>query len=520
MEKEFINDRTGYCTMFGLIAGAARNSAGGGKDAEAGKSRKAVRRKTARITTGMAAVLLLAGSLGGHALASESRDSLSGRYPLQIDLPLLDLPFQRDAARAGELFDSYSMQQSLAVTQNLHRVNYHFNNRLWHGIIRPDTKRKRVYNRIAANLTSGLVDYVFTYYGVVLSPQWLHEEFHRAGLTVRGISSYDETYNRFNGGFANGSVSRVKDEDLVRFKKEAPQELVRSFAAGIESEFLLLRGLQKDNFYGRSKHANVALNILLTKHTIDYVNQFKRSDYNASIDSMNVHGLTVADRDFVGWDFTPWVYDLHRPDEPYEARGTHPGGIGIDRAIKTTSLTEEEYRYLQTMGKLQYLNFLSPFMIGISRISFNGQTAFNFAVRHYPNSFGYDLTTDVFIDHRETQYLVSLHGYRNSYRWLPGVEMERSPYAVRIAGKQPLLIQPSAMLWLQPRDFHDRKAKPGALLRAQGTYALNKTWHMLAVAEGKTHGWVAGNPYLDAKVSFRFGVSAYFGPATDRNLLR
>src|SRR5690606_16136868 len=129
--------------------------------------------------------------------------------------------------------------------------------------------------------------------GVVLSAQWMHEEFHRAGLTIRGIASYDETYNRLNGGFANGSVSRVKDEDLIRLKKEAPQELVRSFAAGIESEFLLLRGLQKDNFFSDSKHANIALNILLTKHAIDYVNQFKQKDYNASIDSMNAYGLTV-----------------------------------------------------------------------------------------------------------------------------------------------------------------------------------------------------------------------------------
>ncbi|MFC3196034.1 hypothetical protein ACFOET_00275 [Parapedobacter deserti] len=432
------------------------------------------------------------------------------RYPLYIDLPLLDLPFQRDAARAGELFDSYSMQQALAVTQNLHRVNYHFNNKLWHSAIRPDSRRKRVYNRIAANVTSGLVDYVFTYYGVVFSAQWLHEEFHRTGLTIRGIPSYDETYNRFNGGIANGSVSRVKDEDLIRLKKDAPRELVRSFAAGIESEFLLLRGLQKDNFFSGAEHANIALNILLTKHAVDYVNQFKRGDYNASIDSMNAHGLAVADRDFVGWDFTPWVYDLHRPDEPYEARGTHPSGVGVDRAIKTSSLTDEEYRYLEKMGRMQYLNFLSPFMIGISRIRLNDQTAFNVAVRHYLNSFGYDLTADFFIGHRDKQYLFSLHGYRNKHRLLPGVEMERSPYVFDIGGKDRILLQPAAMLWLQPKDFYDRGARPGGLLRLHGAYALDKTWNIIAVAEGKTGGWVAGNPYLDSRFGFRFGVSASF----------
>lgn len=458
------------------------------------------------ITIGLGALLVGASPLSAQTPTPIVVDA----YPLQIDLPLFDLPFQRDAARAGELFDSYSMQQALAVTQNLHRVNYHFNNKLWQRIIRPDNKRRHVYNRIAANITSGLVDYAFTYYGVVLSAQWMHEEFHRAGLTIRGIASYDETYNRFNGGFANGSVSRVKDEDLIRLKKEAPQELVRSFAAGIESEFLLLRGLQKDNFFSDSKHANIALNILLTKHAIDYVNQFKQKDYNASIDSMNAYGLTVADRDFVGWDFTPWVYDLHRPDEPYEARGTHPSGVGIDRAIKTTALTDKEYRYLERMGKMQYLNFLSPFMIGINRIRLNDQTAFNVAVRHYLNSFGYDLTADFFLDHRGRQYLVSLHGYRNNHRLLPGVEVERSPYTLGMAGKNRLLLQPSAMLWLQPKGFYDRHAAPGGLLRLQGAYVLDKTWRIVAVAEGKTQGWVAGNPYLDAKASFRLGVSACF----------
>lgn len=431
-------------------------------------------------------------------------------YFLHIDLPLLDLPFQRDASDTGELFDSYSMQQALAVTQNLHRVNYHFNNRFWQGIIRPDNKRKRMYNRIAANLTSGLVDYAFTYYGVVFSAQWMHEEFHRTGLTIRGITSYDETYNRFNGGFANGSVSRVKDEDLIRLKREAPQELVRSFAAGIESEFLLLRGLQKDNFFSGAKHANIALNILLTKHAIDYVNQFKRSDYNASIDSMNAHGLKIIDRDLVGWDFTPWVYDLHRPDEPYEARGVHPSGEGIDRAIKTTALTDEEYRYLEKMGRMQYLNFLSPFMVGINRIRLNDQTAFNVAVRHYLNSFGYDLTADFFVDHRAKHYLVSLHGYRNKHRILPGVGVERSPYVFRINGQERLLLQPSAMVWFQPSDFYDRTARPGGALHVQGSYVLSNTWRIVAVAEGKTQGWVAGNPYLQAKAGFRLGVSASF----------
>jgi len=149
-------------------------------------------------------------------------------------------------------------------------------------------------------------------------------------------------------------------------------------------------------------------------------------------------------------------------------------------------------------------------MVGINRIRLNDQTVFNVAVRHYLNSFGYDLTADFFIDHREKQYLVSLHGYRNKHRLLPGVEVERSPYVLRVNGQERLLLQPLVMVWLQPNSFYDRAARPGGALRIQGSYALDKTWRIVAVAEGKTNGWVAGNPYLQAKAGFRLGISASF----------
>lgn len=162
------------------------------------------------------------------------------------------------------------------------------------------SKKAKFWNRIGATLSAGAIDYAFTYYGVVFSPQWLHEEFHRTGMTIRNIKSYNETYNRFDGGYANGSISQVKDEDLMRFKKESPQELVRSFAAGIESEYLLLRNMQKDAFYKNTNYPNLLLTILLTNHAIGYVNQFKQKDYDYSIDLMNEHSKGILDRDYVG----------------------------------------------------------------------------------------------------------------------------------------------------------------------------------------------------------------------------
>jgi hypothetical protein len=439
---------------------------------------------------------------------AQDKDS-SVIYPLQIDLPVFDLPFMWKASKTGVLGDNFSMEQSLAVTQNIHRLNYHYNNRLWYNIIQPTNKKKKVFNRIAANVSAGIIDYAYTYYFVAFSIQWMHEEFHRSDLTLMGISSYDETYNRFTGGYANGSVSKVKDEDLIRLKREAPQKMVRSFAAGIESEFLLLRGLQRDNFFEKSKYPNILLNILLTNHAIGYVNQFRNSDYNASIDSMNKYGTSIADRDYVGWDFTPWVYDLHRPNEAYDARGMHPGGNGINRAIKTTDLNREELDYLKKMGRMQYLNYISPFMIGINRIPIGKNTAFNFAVRHYLNSFGYDLTTDFFVDHKGKQFLLSLHGYSSKNLFLPGIEMEWAPVEIRQSkNNNRWSIQPSVMFWMQPDDFYASKGNAGGLLRVKTAYSMNDQWKIYTTVEGKTKGWVAGNPFLDANFSVRTGIYA------------
>lgn len=459
-----------------------------------------------------------------------AQDTLNVKYPLFIELPIVDLPFLKHAAQMnfnknnpgviGKVgfsnylgaYESPSMQQALSLTKSLHAGNYYLNNKFWSKVIKPDTKAKRIWNRIAANASAGLVDVLFTYEGVVFSTQWMHEEFHRNGLTIRGIASYDETYNRFNGGDANGSVSRVLDGDMAAFKRETPQEMVRSFSAGIESEFLLMRNLQKDNFFRKASYPNVLLNILLTKHAVDYVNQFKRDDFNASIDSMNYHGTKVAERDFVGWDFTAWVYDLHRPTQSYLNRGIHPSGNGVNRAIKSTTLSTDEYEYLSKMGRMQYLNFISPFMLGIDRIRLNQNLAFNFAVRHYLTSFGYDLSADLMLDYKGKGYLFSFHGYRNKDKFFPGVELGIPEIPVNVFSKI-LTLKPVLQAWLQPegQNFYTHKGKAGALIELRASYPLNRQFNIYTELVSKTSGWIAGNPYLRPNTGFRLGLSADLG---------
>ena len=48
----------------------------------------------------------------------------------------------------------------------------------------------------------------------------------------------------------------------------------------------------------------------------------------------NLEERNIAKRDFVGLDCNAWVYDLFRPNEPYELRGIHPIGNWIGSLYK------------------------------------------------------------------------------------------------------------------------------------------------------------------------------------------
>jgi hypothetical protein len=448
---------------------------------------------------------------------------------LLLDLPILDFSYLKDASVAaynkynslpsdGQVQPSFadyvrsyenpSMQQALAITKNLHSTNYYFQNKIWNKLLTPDTRKKRILNRIVANATAGVIDYALAYQVMVFSPVWLHEEFHRSGLSLAGIASYDDTYYKFGGaGDAGGSVSKVLDQDLIRFKQLAPIEMVRSFSSGIESQYELIRNLQKDNFFHRTQSPNVVMNILLTQAAVSYVNQFKRSDYDSTIDSMNARGNHIADRDFVGWDMTAWVYDMFRPEEPYTGRGVHPNGNGVNRIVKRASLTNEEDDYLSKMGQLQYLNFISPSMIGINRIKIGDNTGFNFATRHYLTSFGNDINLDLFIDHRSKMWLVGLHAYQNKEKLFPGLELQRQGLITPL-GKRELITDLRAMFWMQPKDesFYALDGKAGGLIQFRTHFSLSRYLSFYLDCEAKTNGWVAGNPYLQSNANFRTGL--------------
>lgn len=457
-----------------------------------------------------------------------AQDSSLFHPRLILDFPVLEVPHLSKAAgmaynkRLGNLaggkiapnvqdyinsYESLSMQQALAVTKNLHATNYYFNNKLWNKWMPPTSKNKVLLNRLAANLSSGVVDYALAYYLMIFGPVWLHEEFHRNGITHQCISSHNDTYYRLSGGQPSGSVSKVRDEDLIRWKQTRPQEMIRSFAAGTEAQYQLVRNMRKDNFFKQTNYANVIMNILITKQAVDYVNQYRHLDYDPQADSSNKYEATISQRDYVGWDFTAWVYDLFKPNEPYSNRGPHANGVGLKRTIYKDDLSNEEIKYLNKMGKLQYLNFISPAMIGVSRIKVGKQSSFSFAIRHLLNSFGYDLGADLFINKKGSQWFIGLHSYHNKNKFFPGIEIEKPSFKMAM-GKIKTEFQARAMLWLQPKDqsFTTTKSEAGGLLQLRSNFPFSKTFSMYSELEAKTAGWVAGNPYLTKNLSLRMGI--------------
>jgi RNAse (barnase) inhibitor barstar len=346
-----------------------------------------------------------------------------------------------------------------------------------------------------------------------LTSVWVHEEFHRTIMGRRGIDSFDDVY-KLDLDATWIAVSHLKDDDLARMKREHPAEWIRTQSAGIEGELTLVRELERRRFFGQSRAWHLPLYWLTKLGTIGYVASGNWADADADIDQGNIDdGANVERRDFTGHDFLGWVYDLHRPNEPYAARGVHPSGVGIDRYIKRSDLTADEQRYLRRQGRLQLLNLVDPFLFGLNGgITVGGgsgdPTRINAGLGHFLTSFGHTVDANVLVRRRDMNMAVTLHGYANGDRVFPGVEGELFDVPVTVGGRT-LAVSPRVGVWLQPEGqrFRTSEADAGGLAGLRVRAALSRRLGAFVDVEAKTTGWVAGVPYLDRQMTIRAGVS-------------
>ncbi|MDR0707192.1 MAG: hypothetical protein LBF60_04865 [Treponema sp.] len=429
---------------------------------------------------------------------------------LKLDLPLFDLPYQMDAMNTvgHGFFSSYanpSMAQSMAVTTDMYSA-FHYGMRTFYDSVNMNRTLKEIiyYGGIAMG------DFLLTY--MPGGDGWLHEEFHRAVMSRRRVNSFNGM-NLFPLGAEMVSVSKVSDEDLVRFKAESPADFIRMHEVGIEGQYLLASRLQRNNFFYNQNYFNEWLYWTMTLNSHLYVlSSASPAMVNAQTEQMNKAETDAASRDFTGFDMTAWVYDLFRPNEPYQDRGIHPSGIGVNRYRTTEDLTDDELNYLTMQGWLQLFNYLSPMMLGFRSLPF-GDTdiTWNFAFRHFLTSFGSDVTLELLINSGELNFVAAYHNYQSYEHIFPAIEIEMIDYPVRIKNVV-MYISPKIMAGVQPKRqaFFTSEAEFFGLAGSRIDFQITKHWLPYIEVMAKTNGWVAGNEFLENNISARLGVSARF----------
>lgn len=408
---------------------------------------------------------------------------------LETPLPIVDYPFVTQAPYAVP-----SMAQSLALTKTFYEFAHQ-------GIAEQlaDSPRTAYLSLIG-------FDFIATW--LPFGNAWLHEEWHRAVMGRHGIDSRNEIYD-FN--FEDViKVYRVQDDDLIDLKGKHPADQVRLSSAGFEAQYELNHALEQDTFYGRAGGWHILLLWMNTLNNIAYLDTCAGKDADTlTREETAKEGTDILERDFTGLDCNAWVYDLHRPTEPYTDRGTHPSGVGIDRYRDYSDLTGAEQDYLKHMRDLSLINLADPFLFGRNEFSGYherlGNFQWNATLRHHLTPFGYDVSANLFLKADRSRHLVTLHNYRNQQESFPGLEWQRFaaapdwlPPAWRMDWRVALWRQPQALA------FATSEWKWGGALTLRAMKAKGN-WTPYAQLEAKTEGWLAGNVYLDPNYSAQLG---------------
>lgn len=448
------------------------------------------------------AALLCTISISGKLKAEPDDERYKGpRSDMVFQFPVFEYPSN---VRNGYSFPS--MSQSLSITKNTSQIV--------HSLLAFSAESiNMTYQGCLTMVFIGTFDILYLY--LPLGYGWMHEEWHRAVLSHRGINSYNEIYN-FNLFSESISVSHVKDENLARLKAAHPKDMVRLAAAGNESEVELVLAMKKDCFFtGRPVYYDMFswwMNTISAVAYLDTCANGRKAD--SFTDKANEKdGDSITKRDALGLDFTAWVYDLFRPNEPYESRGVHPSGVGIDRYIKYSELTDEEKKYLKLQRNLSFLNFLSPQMFGIDRFTstnpfFREIFFWNFAIAHHLTSFGYAIDANIFLYQNKYNLSLTYHNYMNKDHYFAGIEASLARYPLEIFTNS-LTLSCSLALWLQPNEqkFTTARPSPGGMLRIGLALPVINNLEWFIQSEGKTEGWVAGMVYLEKAIQVSTGIN-------------
>jgi hypothetical protein len=440
-------------------------------------------------------LLLIAGCISaGLAFAQDS-----ARYQLRLSVPIIDLP-----QNTQNPYHYPSMNQALEFSADMYELGYlgidKLGNRLFKSKSKPYSSGRKAVNFGFKYLAS----LGFVKYGSELPIPlgvWAHEEFHRSVLGVNDINSKNGNWfpHRWDG-----TVYGISDQDLSSLKAKAPNQLLYSYVAGVQSEVLLNRKISVQDFYKKRTLPKNALLLYNAWYVWDY---FKFSTSPQS-DSVAVWGAKnehpdPRERDFAGADLTAWVYDMFSPEKPYTERDEFPNGEGVNRRIGFSELPKEGQEYLQKQKKLALLNFVNPAIFFINRIPLGRHSSFNFFLQYAPTHFGNDVALVLPVQFHNTDFLLGMHQFSNYKSNGYGVDL--GVYNRRISERleTDLLIH----LWNQPERFYGNEKLSGGALQLDCRYRVAGSLSLSISVVGKTKGWEIGNPYLKSNVSARFGLT-------------
>ncbi len=397
-----------------------------------------------------------------------------------------------------------SMRQSLAVTKDAYYL-------LHTGIMAVP------YPEVFPDLLVTVLDYGLIVAADVVSVYvppfagWHHEEWHRAVMSQYDIGSYNDVYDLpFFRELIN--VSHVRDEDLVRLKRDHPADQVRLSAAGVEADFARGTAFDKDRFFHGTRTATLFMQWLGTLNAIAYMSSAAFGSEPDTEEQNRREGADVERRDFTGLDPDAWVYDLFRPTEPYEARGVHPSGVGIDRYRSEQDLTLRERRFLESQARLSWLNLINPQLFGLYQFELGelggAPFSFNASVHHVMAPFGYTIGLNLFAKAGRYSAFAELRTFINDTLVLPGLTMELLRYPLPWLEAR---LSPRVRLWLQPREqlFFAESAAFGGSLEARLNIPLSPELELYVEAAGKTPGWIPGNEFLHESLNLRTGLEAF-----------
>lgn len=422
--------------------------------------------------------------------------------PLLLTLPFADFPY---GLRAD--FDSPSMRQSLMLNAAATQWASQTVAWLW------SSADSDFLRNLGTYATLGAFTYYFTY--MPLGDAWLHEEWHRAVFSRRGISSHNGIYD-FDIGSDAIAVDRVSDADLASLKDRHPADFTRVMEAGGEGEVEAVRLMRRRDFFlGRASAPDRVAWWTSNLTVTAYLWTCSGSDFDQSLRDANDREADPSRRDFTGLDFRAWVHDLRHPDERYAdgPRGrTHPSGTGYDRYLMDGDLTRDERNFLKLQAGLSLLNLFSGQHFGWDwlpgRNPWTGQGyLWNFGFTHHLTPFGYAVGGEFLMRQGRSNWVFTAQGMVDAYWVYPclGMELFRYPLAM---GSKPLYLSAALQAWLQPEDQRFRAAapEPGAYGLLGAALPVGRNLEIFAEADAKTPGWVPGVAYLESVVEGRAGV--------------